>query len=105
MTKKRIVLWSLGGLLGLILMVVIAGLLFLRTQNFRSFVTREIIRQADEATGGRTEIGNFSLNLSGLHADLYAVRVHGTEADTTRPLLLVVHIGVTIKILSLLQRK
>ena len=57
MSIKKAVGWTFAGLAILIVIVVVAGFLYLQTNSFQRFAIREIVKQADEATGGRMEIG------------------------------------------------
>ena len=84
MSIKKKIGWALAGLAILLIVVVIAGYLYLQTNSFRRFAIREISKQADQATGGRTEIGGLDFKLSTLTAHLYNITVRGTEGRTNR---------------------
>jgi translocation and assembly module TamB len=105
MSWKRIVGRTLLGLLLLIVVVAVAGYFYLQTNSFRRFAIREIVKDADEATGGKTQIESFGLSLSTLTANLYNVTLRGTESADQPPLLHVGKITVRAKIVSLLHRK
>ncbi|HEY6763867.1 MAG TPA: translocation/assembly module TamB domain-containing protein, partial [Candidatus Sulfotelmatobacter sp.] len=69
------------------------------------YALHKIVATLNESTGGRTEIGNLDLDLSTLTAHLYNVTVHGTEGAGKAPLLHVNKLTVSLKIVSVLQRK
>src|ERR1700741_2835486 len=100
MNWKRTIGWALAGLLALLLIAVVGGYFYLRSNNFQQFALREIVEQADQATGGRTQIGGLDFNLSTLTAHLYNITMRGTEGPDQPPLLHADELTVRIKILS-----
>jgi autotransporter translocation and assembly factor TamB len=105
MTKRKVVKWVALVVAILILVCVVAGILVLRSRAFHQFVLAEIVSSAQQATGGKVQVGDFTLNLSDLRADLYRIVIHGTEPNPAAPLLRVDHLQVELKIISLLGRK
>ena len=105
MNWKRIVGWSLTGLVGLLLVAAIGGYLYLRSNSFQQFALRKIVAEADQATGGRTQIGALDFSLSTLTAHLYNVTVRGTEAPDQPALLHADKLTVGLKVLSALHRQ
>src|ERR1700683_3987303 len=105
MRARRIIGWSLAGLVILIVLVVCCGVLFLRSRYFANYALNKIVESVNEATEGKTEIGNLDFDLSTLTAHLYSVTVHGTEAANQAPLLHVDKLTVGLKIQSVLRRK
>lgn len=103
--RKRIIGWTLAGLAALIVVVVIGGYFYLKSSSFQQFALREIIRQAEEATGGRTEIAGLDFDFSTLTAHLYNITIHGTEGPGQPPLLHADKLTVRIKILSVLKHQ
>jgi translocation and assembly module TamB len=104
MKWKRIVGWSLAGLVGLLLVAAISGYLYLKSNSFRQFALRKIEAEADQATGGRSQIGGLDFSLSTLTAHLNNITVHGTEAPGQPALLHADKLTVGLKILSALHR-
>src|ERR1700758_3915070 len=98
MNWKRTIGWALAGLLALLLIAVVGGYFYLRSNTFQQFALREIVEQADQATGGRTQIGGLDLNLSSLTAHLYNITMRGTEGPGHPPLLRAPELTVRIKI-------
>src|SRR5437899_10135805 len=105
MKWKGIIGWTVVAIGALVLIVIVGGYFYLQTNSFRSFAMRKIVEQADEATGGHTQIQGFDFKLSTLTAHLYGVVVHGKEPATAPPLLAVNQLTVRLKILSILHHK
>ena len=104
MKWKRIVGWSLAGLVGLLLVAAGGGFLYLKSNSFRQFALHKIAAEADRVTGGHTQIGGLDFSLSTLTAHLYNITVHGTEAPGQPVLLHADKLTVGLKILSALHR-
>jgi len=51
MSIKKTIGWTFAGLGILLIVVIVAALLYLRTNSFQRFAIREIVKQADQATG------------------------------------------------------
>ncbi len=100
MNWKRTIGWALAGLLALLLIAIVGGYFYLRSNSFQQFALRKIVEQADQATGGRTQIGGLDFNLSTLTAHLYDITMRGTESSDQPPLLHANELTVRIKILS-----
>jgi translocation and assembly module TamB len=105
MKWKRIIGWTAGIIFGLLILSVITGLLVLRSQGFHRYVLGTIVKQGNEATGGKVEVGNFDFSFSTLTAHLYDFTIHGTEPSGDKPLLHVDRLTVGLKILSVLRRE
>jgi translocation and assembly module TamB len=105
MKWKRIAGWSLAGLAGLLLVAGIGGYIYLQSDSFRRLALRKIAAEADEATGGHTEIGSLDFSLSTLTAHLYNITVRGTEAPGQSPLMHADKMTVGLKVLSALHRQ
>jgi translocation and assembly module TamB len=102
---KRKIGWTLAGLLALLLIAVVIGFVYLRSNSFQRFALGKIVEQADLATGGRTQIGSLDFNLSKLTAHLYNITVRGTESLDQPPLLHADEITVRLTILSALHHQ
>ena len=105
MKWKRTIGWGLAGLVMLLIVAVVVGYLYLRSNSFQQFALSKIVEQADEATGGRTEIAGLDFSLSTLTAHLYNITMRGTEGPNQPPLLHADELTVRIKILSALHRQ
>ena len=105
MKWKRTIGWGLAGLVMLLIVAVVVGYLYLRSNRFQQYALSKVVEQADEATGGRTEIGGLDFSLSTLTAHLYNITLRGTEGPNQPPLLHADKLTVRIKILSALHRQ
>src|SRR6202140_869474 len=105
MNWKRTIGWALAGLLTLLLIAIVGGYFYLRSNNFQQFALRKIVEQADQVTGGRTQIGGLDFNLPTLTAHLYNITMRGTESSGQPPLLHADELTVRIKILSALHHQ
>ena len=105
MKWKQIVGWTFVVIGAVVLVAVVGGYFYLQTNAFRNFAMRQIVEQADEATGGHTQMQGFDFKLSTLTAHLYGVVVRGKEPVTDPPLLAVNELTVRLKILSILHHK
>ena len=105
MNWKRIIGWTLAGILGVIFVAAVGGYLYLRSIGFQQFAINKIEHEAAAATGAKTEIGRLDFNLSTLTAHLYDITLRGTEGPDQPPLLHADKLTVGVKILSALRRQ
>jgi translocation and assembly module TamB len=105
MKWKKLFGWTLAVLMIMIAIVVVGGYLYLKSDAFRQFAMRKIVAEANEATGGHTEIGAVDFHLPTLTAHLYNVVVRGNESPDVPPLFRVDKLTVGLKIQSVLHRK
>src|SRR5437763_5978961 len=102
---RKIVLWSITGIVVLVTAVVITGVLLLEhNQSFRHFVLAKVTSSIAESTGAKIEVRDFDVHIVTLTVNLYDVKVHGTEPDPGKPLLQTDRLHASIKILSLMRR-
>src|ERR1700737_2556429 len=102
---RKIVLWSITGIVLLVTAVVITGVLLLQhNQSFRHFILAKVESTIAESTGAKIDVRDFDVHISTLSVDLYNVKVHGTEPDPDKPLLQTDRLGASVKILSLFRR-
>jgi translocation and assembly module TamB len=106
MAAKRIVLWTAGGIVVLIVLAAGAGFVLLNhSQRFRAYLLERVERIVSESTGAHVAARDFKVTFSALQLDIYGMVVHGRESNSERPLLTADHLGVAIKIDSVLGRK
>src|SRR6266480_4919208 len=105
MKWKQIVGWTFIVIGAVVLVAVVGGYFYLQTNAFRNFAMRQIVEQADEATGGHTQMQGFDFKLSTLTAHLYGVVVRGKERPSDPPLVAVNELTVRLRILSVLHHK
>lgn len=97
---KRILLRAGGGLLGLILVLFVAGILIVRTDSFRNMVRGNIVAAVETGTGGRAELGSFTFDWTHLRAQIRNFVVHGLEPADSAPLFRADLLQVDLKLLS-----
>jgi uncharacterized protein YhdP len=102
---RRIVLWTLAGLAALVLVAAIAGVLIVRSDRFHQYIQRRIVEEAERATGGRVELGGYSLDWHNLTAQVQQLVIHGKESATEPPLLQVGSATLGLRIISVLETK
>jgi translocation and assembly module TamB len=102
---KRVLAWSAGVVLSLILLAVIAVIVLLHTASFHRYVLRTVDAKASTALAAPVHLNDFRLSLSNLSLDLYGITVEGAGAHPTPPLLSAEHIGLRIGIRSIIKRK
>ncbi len=97
----RLALWASAAMAALLVVVVLAGIIVLRTQWFHDRVRERIVSEIQDATGGRTQIGAFSFDWRTLTAGVRDFTLHGTEGPGDKPLLHAEAITVGLRIVSL----
>ena len=102
--KKRI-LYSLLGLVCLVVVAFFAGLFLVQTDWFKNKVRERIISVAETATGGRVEIGRFDYNWHNLTADVSPFVLRGKEPAGAPPFFRASKIEVGLKIISALKKQ
>ena len=105
MNWKKTIRWVLFASFAFILALSAAAVVFVRTATFHRFVLAKIVQATDNATGGRLEIGNFTIHWTGLSVDFYDVRLRGTESARQPALFATDHLNVGITVISILRRK
>jgi translocation and assembly module TamB len=91
------------GLAALLAIVVVALLIVVQTAWFRGFATSKIVTAIQGATGGRTEIGSFTLDPMHLRAVITDLVIHGYEPPGSAPYLRVRRAEVDVRIFTSLQ--
>ena len=80
------------------------GVAVLRSGWFHEKVRAGIVSTVETATGGRVELGGFSLDWRKLRVEIQAFTLHGTEPAGKPPLFRASSIAVGLKIVSVLKR-
>jgi translocation and assembly module TamB len=103
--RVKIIAFSLLGLLGVAIALLLAGVLLVQTAWFKDKVRERIVSVMERATGGRVEIGSFSYNWRNLTADVQPFVLHGTEPASAPPLFRADKIQIGFRIISALEEK
>lgn len=105
MNWKRTITWTAISIGLLVIVAVVGGYIYLKSNSFRHLALRKIADEANQATGGKAKIGGMDFSLSGLTANLYDITLRGTESSDQPPLLHADKLTVGVRIISVLHRK
>src|SRR5258708_24052824 len=105
MNRKKAIRIALITIPTLVLLLVIVGLVIVRTQTFSRFLLAKIVQQAEVSTGAHIAIQKLDLRWLPFTADFYDVVVHGQERRDEPPLLQAKHLGVSLGIRALLREE
>ena len=72
---------------------------------FSRWVRQKAIQEAEKATGSRVDIQRIDIHWSQLGVDFYGLVIYGNGASSLGPFLRADHVGVGLKIISVLRRK
>src|SRR5215471_14717681 len=72
---------------GVFAAIILAAVVVVRTDGFRNWVKQKIIAAAAEGTGGKVEIGSFSIDWRNLRAVATDFVIHGNEPAGSPPYL------------------
>jgi translocation and assembly module TamB len=104
MNRKKTIRAVLFGVPALLLFVVLAGVVILRTQTFKKFLLTKIVYSAEQSTGAHIAIQKLDLHWFPFTADVYGVAVHGQERSDEPPLLQAERLGVSLGLRALLKQ-
>ena len=95
---------------GIRAIVLVAGAILLVAVLFwtglaEDWMRHEIVRQIEQKTGGRVELGGFHFRLWALRAELDDLTLHGREDKKAAPLFHADRVQVGVRILSFFGRK
>ncbi len=102
--RKKVILTVLASLAGLVLVLLIASILVLRSAWFANYVREKIIAVTEESTGGKVEISSFQFDWTHLTARIRNFVLHGTEPSGTDPLVQVQLLEVRLKLFAGLKK-
>ena len=99
--------WTVGGLLGLVILLLIGAVALLQNHSFRQYLLRIAHTKLSEAAGVELRMRDFSVHWSGISpaVDMYDVVVAGAAPYQDPPLLQVDHLAVGVQIVSLFSRQ
>ena len=105
MSRKRIAAWIAGVVAALFALLLATGYFLTRSSAFHNYVLSKVEKIAGEKLGSRVDIQSFDVHLSNLSLDLNGITIDGKGSSPYGPLLQVDHIGLNIKIISVLHRE
>ncbi|HYL74039.1 MAG TPA: translocation/assembly module TamB domain-containing protein [Bryobacteraceae bacterium] len=103
--RKKTVLYTLLGVIGLALATFFVALFLVQTDWFKNKVRAKIIDAAETASGGRVEIGSFNYNWHNLTAEVAPFVIHGKEPPNAPPFLRADKIQIGLKIISVMKKQ
>ncbi|HLG97531.1 MAG TPA: translocation/assembly module TamB domain-containing protein [Bryobacteraceae bacterium] len=98
-------LWMFAAALGIAAALTVAFLVVVQTAWFRNKVRERIVSVAEEATGGRVEIGKFDYSWHSLSAEVSPFVLHGKEPAGSPPFFRAAKIQVGLRIISALKKQ
>ena len=101
----RIATWAGAGLALLLVLVAVTILILAHSARFHNYLLMVADEKAGNAIGVPVQLQNFAIHLSNLSLDLYGVRISGADPYPKPPLLQVNHIGLSIRVTSILHMK
>lgn len=101
----KFTLWMLGGVVCLAVALAVAFLIVVQTAWFKDKVRERIASVAEQATGGRVEIGNFNYDWHALSAEVSPFVLHGKEAAGSPPFFRAARIQIGLRVISALKKQ
>jgi translocation and assembly module TamB len=89
--------------LGICFAVLGAGLWYITTDSFQSYVRARLVAEIERITGGRAEVGSFHVVPFHMQVEVRDISVHGGEAPGDKPLVHIDHLLAQVKLDSLLR--
>lgn len=103
-SSRNLAAWLLSGLAAAIVLLLIAAALIVRSQWFAGRLRERIVREAENATGGRVELGGFSFHWRALRAEARSLVIHGAEGPREPPFFRARSVAVGLRIVSVFRR-
>ena len=101
---RRWLRWLTAGLAAVAVLVTLLLFALLPSSWFREQIRERIVREAEQASGGRVTIGRFVFDWKQLRAEVGPFVLRGTEPEDEPPLFRAESIVVGFKIVSFLKR-
>ncbi len=105
MTWKKKLGWVATVFIIVVVVLVAAGYLVLKSPGFHAYLLNEIEKLASQSLATSVRIQNFALQLPRLSATAYGITIASREESTPSPLAEADQLTVRIKIVSLLHKK
>lgn len=104
MTRPKLLGLIFGSLAALVLLVIVAGLIVVRTDWFRDTARQRIITGIEDATGGKAEIGTFEFDWQQLRVQIRDFVLRGTEPRDQPPLFRARLLQIDLGLLTAIRR-
>src|SRR3954451_3349855 len=103
--RSRRLLIAAGSLFVLVLLLALAGLITVQTAWFHDYVRSKMIAAVEKATGGKSEVGNYSFDWKTMTARVDGFVLRGTEPAGSPPLFKAQSVLARLKIVSVVEKK
>ena len=101
MSRRWRLLRNVGiALAALVLIILVAVTIVLRTAWFRDLAKEKIVAAAEQATGGKVEIGSFALDPIRLHAVMTGFVIHGSEPAGAAPFVRIPRAEIYVRLFT-----
>jgi len=105
MSRRLRILRNVGiGLAVFLVVAVVSTIVIVQTDWFRNFVRQKIIAATEEGTGGRVDIGSFTLDWRHLRAVVTDFVIHGKEPAGAAPFVRAARAQVDLKLFTGMRR-
>ncbi len=94
----RALLWTAGGLLLLLALLVIGVTWYTRTRDFQQRVGKEVVSVLENSTGGKVDLGGLRFDLWHLAIEVDGLVIHGLEGPGEAPYLSVQRVLIRLRI-------
>src|ERR1700722_12003202 len=101
----RVLLRIIAGSIVLAAMLALAAVLVFRSGWFHEKVHERMVREIEQATGARVDIGNFSFDWRRLDATVGPLVLHGKESPNEPPFVSAESVHVGLRVISMMERK
>lgn len=101
----KVIAW-IAAILAVILLVIAVGIYaLLYTNDGHGYLLRMAEKKASASLNTRVQLENFAARFAPLRLDLYGLTVYGVGPGANAPLLQVSHIGLGVRIISILHHR
>src|ERR1700690_4192080 len=101
----KIGLYTLGGLAATAVVLVVAALIVVKSAWFHEKVRQRMVREIEDATGGRVELGSFDFDWRNMTVTVRNLVIHGTEGPQGAPFARVDLVRLELKVISALEQR
>jgi translocation and assembly module TamB len=101
----KIALGAAVSIVGFALVSAASFFVLVQTDWFKDKVRKRIVSVAEEATGGRVEIGRFNYNWHALTVEVTPFVLHGSEPSSGQPFFQAAQIQIGLKIISAFKKQ
>ncbi|HXN46227.1 MAG TPA: translocation/assembly module TamB domain-containing protein [Bryobacteraceae bacterium] len=101
----KIGLYTLGGLAATAVVLVVAALIVVQSAWFHEKVRQRMVREIEDATGGRVELGSFDFDWRTMTVTVRNLVIHGTEGPQEAPFARVDLVRLELKVISALEQR